>query len=392
MACLVLQEAAARVTIVSGSSLAEAIRHRFRLGAAGLLVMIMVLGAIVLGCAAYEAGNILGGVAGIGLQMDLSPRLVTLVVGMLAALLLFVGTTAVVARLLGVVVAVMGVTFLATAILTGPSATEVLRGTLVPTLPHGSSLLVLGLIGTTVVPYNLFLGSGIATGQKLGELRWGLSVAVVLGGIISMGILIVGTAVSGPFSFEALSGALTGQLGGWASVFLAVGLFAAGFSSAITAPLAAAITARGLFGPDDRRWREHAWRYRAVWLGVLAAGVGFGVTGVRPIPVIILAQALNGILLPFVAVFLFIVVNDRVLMGDRGLNGWLSNALMSVIVAVTVALGAAKVAGAATAGLGLPSLGERALVVVSVGLTLAIAVPVVRVARDRRRHHPEEDV
>jgi Mn2+/Fe2+ NRAMP family transporter len=370
MACLVLQEAAARVTIVSGSSLAEAIRHRFRLGAAGLLVMIMVLGAIVLGCAAYEAGNILGGVAGIGLQMDLSPRLVTLVVGMLAALLLFVGTTAVVARLLGVVVAVMGVTFLATAILTGPSATEVLRGTLVPTLPHGSSLLVLGLIGTTVVPYNLFLGSGIATGQKLGELRWGLSVAVVLGGIISMGILIVGTAVSGPFSF----------------------VFAAGFSSAITAPLAAAITARGLFGPDDRRWREHAWRYRAVWLGVLAAGVGFGVTGVRPIPVIILAQALNGILLPFVAVFLFIVVNDRVLMGDRGLNGWLSNALMSVIVAVTVALGAAKVAGAATAGLGLPSLGERALVVVSVGLTLAIAVPVVRVARDRRRHHPEEDV
>jgi manganese transport protein len=392
VACLVLQEASARVTVVSGHSLAEAIRRRFRRGAAGLLVMVMVLGAIVLGCAAYEAGNILGGVAGIGLQVDLSPKLVTLVVGIGAALLLSVGTTAVVARLLGVVVAVMGVTFLATAILTGPSATEVLRGTFVPTLPQGSSLLVLGLIGTTVVPYNLFLGSGIAGGQKLSELRWGLGVAVVLGGVISMGILIVGTAVSGPFSFEALSGALTGQLGGWAGTFLAVGLFAAGFSSAITAPLAAAITARGLFGPDDRRWRERSWRYRAIWLGVLATGVGFGLTGVRPIPVIILAQALNGILLPFVAVFLFIIVNDRALMGDRGLNGWLSNALMSLVVAVTVVLGAAKMAGAATTALGLPPLDERTLVVASVVLTFTIAVPVIRVTRDRRRHHPEEDV
>ena len=392
VACFVLQEASARVTVVSGSSLAAAIRHRFRGGAVGLLVLLLVLGAIVLGCAAYEAGNILGGVAGIGLQIDFSPKLVTVAVGVFAALLLSVGSAVVVARLLGVVVAVMGVTFLATAIVIGPSAVELLRGTFVPALPVGSSLLVLGLIGTTVVPYNLFLGSEIAAGQKLGEVRWGLAIAVVLGGIISMGIVVVGTAVLGPFSFEALSGALTGRLGGWASVFLAVGLLAAGFSSAVTAPLAAAITARGLFGPTDPQWRERSWRYRAVWLAVLAAGVAFGLIGVRPIPVIILAQALNGILLPFVAVFLFIVVNDRTLMGDKGLNGWLSNVLMGLVVAVTVVLGAAKMAGAATRALGLPPVPERTLFVASVVLALVIAIPVIRVARDRRRNQPGEDV
>jgi Mn2+/Fe2+ NRAMP family transporter len=392
VACLVLQEASARVTVVSGSSLAEAIRLRFRSGAAGLLVMLLVLGAIVLGCAAYEAGNILGGVAGIGLQIDLSPRLITVVVGLAAALLLFLGSAAVVARLLGVVVAVMGVTFLATAVVIGPSAAGLLRGTFVPALPVGSSLLVLGLIGTTVVPYNLFLGSGIAAGQKLGELRWGLAIAVVLGGVISMGIVVVGTAVVGPFSFEALAEALAGRLGGWASAFLAVGLFAAGFSSAVTAPLAAAITARGLFGPDDRRWRERAWRYRAVWVGVLAAGVGFGLAGVRPIPVIILAQALNGILLPFVAVFLFVVVNDRALMGGRGLNGWLSNTLMGLVVAVTVVLGTVKMTGAATAALGLPPVPEQTLFVASIVLALVIAIPVIRVVRRRRKGRPEEDV
>jgi Mn2+/Fe2+ NRAMP family transporter len=391
-ACLVLQEASARVTVVSGNSLAAAIRKRFRGGASGLLVMLLVLGAIVLGCAAYEAGNILGGVAGIVLQIDLSPKLVTLVVGVVAALLLFIGSTAAVARLLGIVVAVMGVTFLATAIVIGPSVPELLRGTFVPTLPAGSSLLVLGLIGTTVVPYNLFLGSGIAAGQTLGEVRWGLCIAVVLGGIISMGIVVVGTAVGEAFNFEALSDALAGRLGGWASVFLAVGLLAAGFSSAVTAPLAAAITARGLFGPDGPEWRERTWRYRAVWLAVLATGVAFGLIGVRPIPVIILAQALNGILLPFVAVFLFILVNDRVLMGDRGLNGWLSNMLMGLVVAVTVVLGAAKMAGAATRALGLPPIPEHTLFVASVVLALGIAVPVIRVARDRRRNHLEEGV
>ena len=236
VACLVLQEASARVTVVSGNTLAEAIRKRFHGGLSGFVVVMIVLGAIVLGCAAYEAGNVLGGVAGVGMQIDLPSRIITLAVGIAAALLLFFGTTAWVARSLGAVVAIMGVTFLVTAILVKPPVGEIIRGTLLPSLPNESSLLVLGLVGTTVVPYNLFLGSGIAAGQRLGELRFGLTVAVLFGGVISMGILVAGTSVVGAFSFEALSNALTGRLGAWAGVFFAIGLFAAGFSSAVTAP------------------------------------------------------------------------------------------------------------------------------------------------------------
>jgi Mn2+/Fe2+ NRAMP family transporter len=389
VACLVLQEAAARVTVVSGSSLAQAIRKRFHGGAVGALVIVMVLGAIILGCAAYEAGNILGGVAGAGLKTSISPRVLTLAVGVAAALLLLFGTTATVVRSLGVLVALMGVAFLVTAFLLQPPVAAVLKGTLVPTLPEGSSLLVLGLIGTTVVPYNLFLGSGIAGGQALGELRFGLSVAILLGGIISMGILVVGTAVAASFSFETLLAALSGQLGEWAAAFFAIGLFAAGFSSAITAPLAAAITARGLFGSGDK-WHEQSWRYRSVWGGVLATGVFFGLLAVRPIPVIIVAQALNGILLPFVAVFLLILVNDRALMGDRGIAGILSNSLMGVVVAVTIVLGVSKTAATATSALGLPAFEERTLLAASAVMSLVIAVPIARVVRQRRNLSSEE--
>jgi Mn2+/Fe2+ NRAMP family transporter len=278
------------------------------------------------------------------------------------------------------------VTFLITAFLIKPPVAAVVRGTFLPSLPEGSALLVLGLIGTTVVPYNLFLGSGIAAGQKLGELRFGLTVAVLLGGLISMGILVVGTVITGPFSFQALSGALAGQLGSWAAYFFAIGLFAAGFSSAITAPLAAAITAKGLFDTGgDSRWHERSFRYRGVWLVVLLTGVVFGLIGVRPIPAIILAQALNGILLPFVAIFLFLVVNDRALMGDEGINHFVSNICMGVVVAVTIVLGISKTAKAVTSALRLPVLDQRTLLIASAVVTVILAVPIARLAQ-RRRH------
>jgi Mn2+/Fe2+ NRAMP family transporter len=386
VACLVLQEASARVTVVSNRSLAQAIRRQYHAGSAGVLIMALVLGAIVLGCAAYEAGNILGSVAGAALGTSVSPELLTLTIGVLSGLLLWFGTTATVARLLGIVVAVMGITFLACAVLVKPAFGPLLRGTLVPSPPAGSSLLVLGLIGTTVVPYNLFLGSGIARGQKLGDMRFGLSIAVVLGGLISMGVLVVGTAVTGEFGFGALADALAARLGEWAAVFFAFGLFAAGFSSAITAPMAAAVTARGLFERGEgTRWTEKSWRYRSVWIGVLASGIAFGLADVRPIPAIIIAQALNGVLLPFVAVFLFIVVNDRSLMGERGVNGTFSNVVTALVVAVTIVLGVYKTAQAVTGALELPALGERALLAASTAVTVILAWPVYRTVRKRRR-------
>ena len=145
---------------------------------------------------------------------------------------------------------------------------------------------------------------------------------------------------------------LSARLGGWAGPLFAWGLFAAGFSSAITAPLAAAVTARGLFGQGTERWEPRTWRYRAVWMGVLAVGVGFGLAGVRPIPAIILAQALNGVVLPFAAVFLLVIVNDRGLMGDAGINGPATNAVTAAVVAVTLVLGVSGVLRATATALG----------------------------------------
>lgn len=384
VATLVLQEAAARVAIVSGRSLGAAIREQFEGSAWRAAVLALVLGAVVVGNAAYEAGNILGAAAGAALGVALPPALLAAAVGAAAGALLWAGSPRAVAHALSATVALMGVAFLFTAAALGPAPGALLRGAVVPVVPPGSGLLVLGLVGTTVVPYNLFLGSGLAVGQALREVRLGLAVAVLLGGLISAGVLVVGAAVEGPFGFEALADALTSRLGGWAAALLAWGLFAAGFSSATTAPLAAAVTARSLLGPDDRRWEPAGWRYRAVWMGVLGVGVGFGLAGVRPIPAILLAQALNGVLLPFAAVFLLLVVNDRRLMGERGVNGAGSNALMAAVVGVAVLLGASGLLRATAAAAGLPTPGEPVLLGGGAAVALLLAVPVGRAVARRR--------
>jgi manganese transport protein len=340
LACLVLQEASARITVLTGWELGEAIRGRFGRSRWGAPVPALAAIGILLGCAAYEAGNLLGGVAGLRLIVVASPARLTLVTGVAAALLLATGNTRWIARVLGALVAVMGVAFLVTAVRLGPDMGELASGLLVPRIPVRSALLVLGLVGTTVVPYNLFLGSALARDSRLEEMRWGLAVAVLGGGLISLGVLVVGTALGGGLEYERLAAVLGDRLGPGAEASLGIGLFAAGFTSAITAPLAAAITARSLLGArDDPRWTEGSVRYRSIWIGVLMTGMAFGVADVRPIPVIVLAQAFNGLLLPLIAVFLWTTVNDRDLLGDEGVNSGLRNAVMGAVVLVCVGLG-----------------------------------------------------
>ncbi len=387
IATLVLQEASSRITIVSGKNLGEAIRKQYLDSPRLRFIPYFVFTAIFTGCVAYEAGNILGAVAGMTLILNIPSYVMIILIGSVAALLLFTGSTKTVVRILGAIVGIMGISFLTTAVMLKPSPGELFTGGFVPSFPSGSGLLILGLIGTTVVPYNLFLGSGISRGHTLSEMRFGLAVAVLLGGIISMAVLVVGAAITGPFSYEFLSETLAGRLGPAAGILLGIGLFAAGLTSAMTAPFAAAITARSILGDmNDPRWSETSLRYRITWGIVLGAGLLFGLTGVQPIPAIILAQALNGIVLPFAAVFLLIAVNDRALMGTAGLNNGLKNIVMYLIVFITIMLGVTNVSRAAANAFGFTVVNETYLLVTALLISSLLALPVWKNIVRRRKN------
>jgi manganese transport protein len=351
VACLLLQEAAARITIVSGYSLGGALAFRFGGRRTSHPLTLAVAVSIVFGCAAYQTGNILGAVAGLSLLWPLDPRIFTLAVSGVCGLLLWMGTYRSIANFLGLIVALMGAAFLAVALTLDFSSTDLLAASVQLTMPSGGNLLLIGLIGTTIVPYNLFLGSGISQGQPLGEMRFGITVAVLIGGGISAAILLVGTLVEGPFQYEALVAQLTGRLGIWAGYLFGVGLFAAGFTSCVTAPLASAVTVQSLFQKVSDKPKTIYWRYRFAWIAVLLTGFLFGMAGYRPVPVIILAQGINGLLLPFIVVLLLLMVNDPVLMPAKHLNSKLNNLLMLFITGLTIFLGLTNVVKAVSSAL-----------------------------------------
>ena len=379
IATFTLQEFAGRLSVATGDDLATILRRRYPTGFARIATLILIGGAILLGCAAYEAGNILGGAAGAMLALPWSKEAVTLILAAIAAALLLSGSPQGVARTMAIFVALMGAGFLAVAISLAPPLASLVAG-LVPTPGFGDDsvalLGVLALVGTTVVPYNLFLGAALARGQGLNEMRFGLAVAVGLGLLITAGILVVGTSLTGEFSFDALGDVLAIELGGWARTGFGIGLLAAGVSSAVTAPLAAALTARGLFGaPDDAHWQASGWRFRSVWLVILIIGVGFGLADIRPTPAILTAQAFNGVLLPLVALFLLAAMNDGALLGENA-NGPVANAFGLLVVGVATMLGlTALVRAAGTAfGFELPEPGLMLPAFAVVGVFVARAV------------------
>ena len=87
--------------------------------------------------------------------------------------------------------------------------------------------------------------------------------------------------------------ALAPLYGDFAPILMSLGFFAAGITSAITAPMAAAFVVCECFG-----WRSNSFGYKSVALLVLACGVLFSSLQIKPIEVIRFAQITNGILLP----------------------------------------------------------------------------------------------
>ena len=345
LATIVLQEMAARLGVIGGVGLGEAIRQRFERKLVRYASAALVIGAIVLGNAAYQTGNLLGGALGIAQLVGGSRSVWGSLLGLAAFVLLWSGRYRWIERVLVAMVAIMGAVFFATAIAVRADPASLARG-LVPTgfADPNAMLVALGLVGTTVVPYNLFLHASAVRERWRGEAdlvtaRVDTVLSVTLGGLISIAVLL--TAAALPAGLTQVGGAadmaraLEPLLGRWAGTFFAVGLLAAGFSSAITAPLAAAYATCGVMGwSSDLRGRAA----RGVWVLVLAAGVLFSALAVRPVPAIIFAQVANGLLLPIIAGFLLYVANDRRLLGGRA-NGAASNLAGAAVVVLAMVIG-----------------------------------------------------
>jgi len=326
-ATLILQEMSARLGVVTGKGLGENLRAILSNRIARSIAIVLVTSAIVIGNAAYQSGNISGAVMGIS---ALTPALNflpftpwPLIIGLIAFLILWKGKYALIEKSLMVLVGLMSLTFLLTFIITKPDLGSLFSG-VIPSLPTGATLSVIALIGTTVVPYNLFLHAASASEkwrdcdnvtQSLSEARTDLLFSIPLGGLIS--IAIMSTAASAFFaaqiqvnSLATLAPSLEPLLGEFAPIMMSLGLLSAGLSSAITAPLAAAFALRGVLGIKAELNQT---AFRAIWIVILVLGVSIATVGAKPIKIIWFAQVANGLLLPIITIFLLWVMNSKTL-------------------------------------------------------------------------------
>ena len=344
VATVILQEMAARLGIVTQKGLAHVIKEEIGVRWIKILVLGLILSAIVIGNAAYEGGNIGG--ASLGLEAIFGQEYISFypwVVGIFAFLLLFFGNYKVLEKVLISLVVVMSISFLLTAIITKPDISALLQGLFIPKIPDGSILTIIALVGTTVVPYNLFLHSALViekwkSKENLKEARRDTILSILLGGMVSMAIVVTATAIPSNeiTSIMDMTKGLEPLYGESAKYFMGIGLFAAGITSAITAPLAAAYVANSCFGWNTTM---DSIRFKLVWMIILLVGVLFMSVGIKPLEIIKFAQITNGVLLPIIAIFLLWIVNRKTIMLEYQ-NTIFQNIMGVVIIILSVILGA----------------------------------------------------
>ncbi|RIV33019.1 divalent metal cation transporter [Flagellimonas lutimaris] len=348
IATIVLQGMAGRIGLVTQNGLVDVVRTELKTSWVRNVVIAIVLGAILVGNAAYEAGNVGGATLGLEQllpQPELKP-LLPAIIGVIIFLLLWFSNYKVLEKIFVGLVGIMGVSFVICAIITQPSISGILKGMFVPQLPEDGLLTVIALVGTTVVPYNLFLHASLVKEKwnsktDLKAVNWDTIVSIGLGGLVSIAILI--TASAAPISeinnALDMAKALEPLFGKMAFLFMAIGLLAAGITSAITAPLAAAYVASSCFGWEGGMQNK---KFKIVWAIVLLCGVVFLSFDIKPIEVIQFAQVANGILLPVMALLLLWIVNKKSVMGENK-NTVLQNAFGIAIVVFAIFLGAKSI-------------------------------------------------
>lgn len=319
---IVLQEMSLRIGLITKMNLAQVIRINIKSKFLNRLLLILIISSILIGNAAYEAGNITGASLGISAILNSqSINYIPIFIGLIAFIVLYQGDYKVLERSLVFLVLIMSVSFFITAIITKPDFNALINGVITPKIDSNNLTIILGLIGTTVVPYNLFLHSSLVSEKwksvnKLKVARFESFFSILIGGLVSLSIIITSASVNNKDvnGVIDLAKGLEPLYGNFAIYFLGIGLFASGITSSITAPLAAAYVAKSCFGWQDSLKSR---KFRSIWIIILIIGVLVSMVKINPIEIIKFAQFSNSLLLPIIAIILLWLINDKNIISNK---------------------------------------------------------------------------
>jgi Mn2+/Fe2+ NRAMP family transporter len=262
-------------------------------------------------------------------------------------------------------------------VLSHPAAGQVARGFLVPSVPGGGGqlatvmLLIIGIVGTTVAPWQLFFQQSYVIDKRITprfmryekvDLIIGIGV-VIIGGAALMGAMtaaFAGTAAAGHYTDAAgLASGLAAYAGQTAGALFAVALLDAAMIGAFAVSLSTAYALGDVLGLKHslHRGARQAKGFYVVYAALIGGAAAIVLIPGAPLGLLIEGvQVLAGVLLPSATVFLLMLCNDKAVLGPW-VNGRWTNAITSVVIAVLIALSLILTASVAIPGLTAGQIG-----------------------------------
>ena len=342
---IVAQETAARMGCVTGKGLASLIREQFgvRLSALAMLALLISNTTVTL--------SEFAGIASALALFDVPPVVSVPVAAIAIWLLTMSGSYRRIEKVL-LAVACVFVTYIIAGVMVGPDWGEALFDTVVPHVhatPQYLSLLVAS-VGTAIAPWMLVLAQSNvveknARAEDLPYQRIDTVTGAVAASVISWFIILTTGAVLNPAgiqvsSAEAAAAALAPLVGDYAEALFGAGLTGASFLAACVLPGITSSAVCEAFGWErgaDRSWAE-APAYRGIITAVIAiSAVVVLLPNINLFGIMMVAQVINGVLLPVLLVFMVLIASDKHVMG-RYVNGRAWNALTWLTIVAVVVL------------------------------------------------------
>src|SRR5579875_2251470 len=349
VALIVVQEMAARMGAITGKGLSDLIREEFGLRATFFTML-------VLGCADFF--NIVAEFAGLASGMGIfgvSKYIVVPIGAILVWTVVVRGRYRPVERIL-LVASIVYFAYPISAFLAKPDWNAALKQTLVPSFSSDPAYLVVivGLIGTTITPWMQFYLQAAVVEKGIDQRQYSLCRLDVITGciitdVVAFFIVVAcGAKIYHPghpemTDFAEAAVALKPLAGRFASMLFAVGLINASLLSAAILPLATSYNiceGLGFESGVDKRFSEAPIFY---WLYTFLVGGAAAVVLIPHLPLlkfILYSQVANGILLPFVLVYMLLLVNRPRLMGafkNKKWQNWIAWTTALVMITLTIA-------------------------------------------------------
>ncbi len=336
LSLVVVQEMCARMGAVTGKGLSDLIRERF-----GVRWTIIAMLALFIANASNVVAEFAGIAASLGL-VGVPPWVSVPVAGVVVwALIVFASYRLVERALFALILAF--VAYPVSIVILRPDWNAVGRGFL-PTAPGDAAVLAmaLALVGTTVTPYMLFYLQASIVDKGIDRESFGLArldavLGATLSGLFAFFIVVVAGAVLFPAGLAAdtagqAAQALRPLAGDAAGLLFGVGLLAASLLGLTVMPLSTSYAICEAFGWESGISRDFGDAPVFMGLVTFLLAAGGGIVLLVPqdqlLPLIVVSQALNGLLLPIVLVFIMRLASDPTMMGRdvngrvRGILGW----------------------------------------------------------------------